>query len=207
MKSSSLFFTCCCLFIVHLLHAQNVGIGTNAPAQQLDVNGIVRLNPENHAGNAMNRLVTLDAAGDINANNPNGLAPFDAVTYDMSGRVVKPANNTIIDLPGPLGNHTVTSHFIIFSTCDISAEPVHLYFKRYANSIGAFSYSFGNTAITNSYGNTVSFSNNWGCGNITINATLTAATNTIVFSVTAPASTPAPAIYIHSGRTTMMRWQ
>lgn len=84
------------LFLVcsmNLLNAQNVGIGTTNPAQKLEVVGIVRLEPEAHIGTTLNRLITIDANGDISANPETGLAVQDAVTYDLSGQVIKPARS------------------------------------------------------------------------------------------------------------------
>lgn len=183
---------------------QNVGIGTTAPAQKLEVDGIVRLEPEAHSGTAFNRLATIDDLGDINANNASLLSVNEAVTYDISGRIVRPGANSYFNLPGPANGHTVTSEFHIQSTCNASATPIIVYFKRYGfDSQYAIAYKVGDASLVTSNASSVSFTMDFGCGvkNITIN--LNTSTNGLTFSITGTGTT---GIYIQSGRTTYFRW-
>ena len=181
-----------------------VGIGTTAPAQKLEVDGVVRLESESHSGNALNRLATIDASGDINANYSASLAINDAVTYDISGRVVKPGSNSYFDLPGPLTGHTVSSEFHIQSTCNASATPIIVYFKRYGfDTQYAFAYKIGDAALVTSNASVVTFPMDYGCGVKNITISFNSTTNGLTYSITGTGTT---GIYIQSARTTFFRW-
>jgi hypothetical protein len=197
-----------CLFLLleaNFLNAQNVGIGTATPAQKLEVTGIVRLAPEGHTGTTLNRLITVDANGDINANPEIGFPALDAVTYDLSGQVIRPTASCQIDLPGPFAGHAVISSLKLFTPCDLSAEPLIVNFKRYGTGGNyAFTYSTGNATST-TISNTTSVSIPWnvGCGSRTLTIVLDPATNGLTLSV---AGTGVVGLYLHSGRTTLLRW-
>lgn len=183
----------------------NVGIGLADPGQLLDVAGVVRLDPENHTGSALNRLATIDADGDLNANQNSGFAVNDAATYDISGRVIKPGSTTTIDLPGPIDGYTVISKFELYFTCNDNSIPLTIHFKRYGTStIYAYSYTYNNGALTTATTNSVNITQNDGCNSRTITVTLNTATNELTFSVLTGGT--APGAYIHSGRTTFLRW-
>jgi hypothetical protein len=183
-----------------------VGIGTATPQQKLEVAGTVRLIPEAHNGATLNRLVTIDASGDVSANPESGLPLLDAVSYDLSGQVIKAGGfPAVIDLPGPVNNYAVMSSIKFFGPCDVSADPLTIDFKRYGTG-GAFSFSwaFGNTA-TVLINNTPTFDINYdfGCGSRRLRVNLNTMTNTLTFSVF---GTGVTALYLHSGRTTFQRW-
>lgn len=197
-----------CLFLlleVNVINAQNVGIGTTTPAQKLEVAGIVRLDPEAHSGTSLNRMLTVDANGDINANPETGFPTLDAVAYDISGQVIKPNANCQLDLPGPIADYTVASSFKFFTSCDLSSEPITVNFKRYGTGGNySFTYYSGNatsTTVTNT--NTINIPWNVGCGARTLTVTLDTATNSVTFSV---AGSGVVGLYLHSGRTTLLRW-
>jgi hypothetical protein len=197
---------CLLLFLqLNFLNAQNVGIGTPTPAQKLEVAGIVRLDPEAHNGTTMNRMLTVDANGDINANPEIGFPSLDAVAYDLSGQVIKPNASCQIDLPGPVASHALISSFKFFTPCDASAEPITVNFKRYGTGGNySFTYFSGNatsTTITNT--STINIPWNVGCGNRTLTVVLNTATNGLTFSV---AGTGVVGLYLHSGRTALLRW-
>lgn len=196
----------CFLFLssISLLHAQNVGIGTTNPVQKLEVVGIVRLEPESHVGTTLNRLVTIDSDGDVSANLETGLGVQDAVTYDLSGQVIKPTVAVPIDLPGPIANYTVVGSFKFYTTCDGSAEPIVVNFKRYGTGGSyAFTYTLGNATSTTNTNSVVTIPYNFGCGNRTLTITLNPSTNELNFSVS---GTGVVGLYLHSGRTTLLRW-
>jgi hypothetical protein len=198
---------CCFLSLVgiNVVNAQNVGIGTTAPAQKLEVAGIVRLAPEAHNGTTLNRMLTVDASGDVNANPEVGFPVLDAVAYELSGQVIKPNANCQLDLPGPIANHTLVSSFKFFTPCDLSAEPITVNFKRYGTGGNySFTYFSGNatsTTVTNTA--TINIPWNVGCGARTLTVTLNTGTNGLTFSV---AGTGVVGLYLHSGRTALLRW-
>mgnify|MGYP000087987746 CR=1 FL=1 len=196
----------CVLFLLEIsfINAQNVGIGTAVPAQKLEVAGIVRLVPKSHNGTTLNRLITIDADGDINANPETGFPALDAVSYDLSGQVIKPNMSCQVNLPGPIMEHTVIGSFKFFTSCNGTVEPLIVNFKRYGGySTGhAFTYSIGNGATTTIVNtNTVNIPWNTGCSNETLTITLDLVTNNLTFSVVGGLG-----LYLHSGRTTLLRW-
>lgn len=197
----------CFLFLTQLtcMSAQNVGIGTATPAQKLEVAGIVRLDPEAHNGTSLNRMITVDANGDINANPEVGFPALDAVAYEISGQVIKPTASCQLDLPGPVASHTLVSSFKFFTPCDLSAEPITVNFKRYGTGLNySFTYFSGNaTSTTVSNTNTINIPWNVGCGARTLTVTLNTATNTLTFAV---AGSGVVGLYLHSGRTALFRW-
>jgi hypothetical protein len=197
-----------CLFFllgITYLSAQNVGIGTAAPAQKLEVVGIVRLAPEAHNGTTLNRLITVDGNGDINANPEIGFPALDAVAYEISGQVIKPSASCQVDLPGPVANHTLVSSFKFYTTCDASAELITVNFKRYGTGGNySFTYFSGNatsTTITNT--STINIPWNVGCGARTLTLVLNTGTNGLTFSV---AGSGVVGLYLHSGRTALFKW-
>src|SRR5258706_6946919 len=66
----------CCLFLIAATNAksQNVGIGTNAPAEKLDVNGKVKTNAIilNNGGSQYDYLVKSNASGEVGFKQANG---------------------------------------------------------------------------------------------------------------------------------------
>jgi len=66
----------CCLFLLVFTTAQsqNVGIGTNAPAEKLDVNGKVKTNAIilNNGGSQYDFLVKSNASGEVGFKQANG---------------------------------------------------------------------------------------------------------------------------------------
>jgi hypothetical protein len=197
-----------CLFFlleINFINAQNVGIGTATPAQKLEVAGVVRLAPEAHNGTTLSRLITVDENGDIGANPETGFPVLDAVAYDLSGQVIKSNASCQVDLPGPIINHTLVSSFKFFTPCNLSAAAIVVNFKRYgASGNYAFTYSLGNvtsTTITNT--NTINIPWNVGCGARTLTITLNTGTNELTFSV---AGAGTVGLYLHSGRTALLRW-
>lgn len=195
----------CFLLEINFINAQNVGIGTATPAQKLEVAGIVRLVPEAHNGATLNRLITVDENGDLNANPELGLPVLDAVAYELSGQVIKPNASCQIDLPGPVADHTLVSSFKFFTPCNLSAAAIVVNFKRYGTSGNyAFTYSLGNVTST-TIANTSTINIPWdvGCGARILTITLNTGTNGLTFSV---AGAGTVGLYLHSGRTALFRW-
>ena len=66
----------CCLFLIAVttVKSQNVGIGTNAPAEKLDVNGKVKTNAIilNNGGSPYDFLVKSNATGEVGFKQANG---------------------------------------------------------------------------------------------------------------------------------------
>lgn len=182
----------------------NLGINTKAPAQPLDVAGVVRLDPETHLGNEFNRKLTIDDTGDIRANELSTLAVNEAVTYEISGKIVKQGSPVTFDLPGPLFGHTIICEFDVHTTCDGSPIPTKIHFKRYYLNPHSFGYYTGNGFVTTTLGSNISFPITTTCGYYDLIFSVNTITNAITISHTS--STTSPGLYISSGKTTVFRW-
>lgn len=183
-----------------------LGLNTGTPAQQLDVEGTVRLNPETHSGADLNRIAMLDDDGDIRANSLDSLTLSDAVTYNISGKTIKSNEPVVLDLPNPSYGRTVISELKFYTTCDLSSEPITVHFKRYGSSyFYSFSYALGNETMINSPGAIITIPVTNACGDYTLQLWLTLTTNTLtIFDLSGP---PVDGFYLKSGETTILRWQ
>lgn len=103
-----------------------------------------------------------------------------------------------------MANHTVVGSFKLYTTCDASAEPIVVNFKRYGTGLNyAFTYTLGNATSTTSTNSVVTIPYNFGCGNRFLTIALNPATNELNISVS---GTGVVGLYLHSGRTTLLRW-
>tara|TARA_B110000259_G_scaffold17489_1_gene18528 strand:- start:2237 stop:2833 length:597 start_codon:yes stop_codon:yes gene_type:complete len=161
-----------------------VGVGTTAPGQTLDVNGVIRLKPEtSNPGNVPIQNLTVDAQGDVNTGSLT-LNTGDGMSMHLGGfRILNTAPKTV-DLPGPTANYTVISKFTFYTFCDNSTQHVNIYFKRYANSTHSFSYSLNTAALTET--NSSSFTTRMNisrCGVADLKVTIDRASNTLTFEL------------------------
>ena len=161
-----------------------VGVGTTAPGQTLDVNGVIRLKPEtSNPGNVPIQNLTVDAQGDVNTGSLT-LNTGDGISMNLGGFVIKTTAPKTVDLPGPIANYTVIANLKFYSFCDNSTQHVNIYFKRYANSTHSFSHSLNTAALTET--NSSSFTTRMNisrCGVADLKVTIDRASNTLTFEL------------------------
>jgi hypothetical protein len=158
-----------------------VGVGTTAPGQTLDVNGVIRLKPEtSNPGNVPIQNLTVDAQGDVNTGSLT-LNTGDGMSMHLGGfRILNTAPKTV-DLPGPTANYTVISKFTFYTYCDLSSRHVTFHFKRFSNSQKVFGYSIDNGPLTETSANSFTTRITNTCGVADFKVTLNQTTNELTF--------------------------
>jgi len=182
----------------------NIGIGTASPEQALDVNGVIRLDPEKNNGRVVLSNATVDADGDINAN--LGVVPLhSARSMRFDGFVIGGTSGPrTVDLPGPINNHIVIGKFKIYSPCDGESEPIIVNFKKYDRNPHGFSYAIGHADLTNSRANTITITLVQPCDTYTFTIVLNPANNQLTFS-SAVAGATTSVMYVTCDEISLLR--